>query len=107
MLVLTRKCNQSIRIGEDIWVEVVRINASDVRLGIDAHPDINIVRTEIDTPRLREQFQSKQRGRTCPPPAPPIPTPHQPRQKMRLAQSVVDSAQKATGSDETQSAPPK
>jgi carbon storage regulator len=47
MLVLSRKCNEKIRVGENITVTVVRIGPNTVRLGIDAPPDLNIVRTEL------------------------------------------------------------
>jgi carbon storage regulator CsrA len=47
MLVLTRKPNQSVRIGESITVNIVRIRGNTVQLGIQAPKDVGILRTEI------------------------------------------------------------
>lgn len=47
MLVLSRKPNESICIGDLIKVTVVRIGPNNVRLGIDAPRDMNIRREEI------------------------------------------------------------
>ncbi|MFC5711354.1 carbon storage regulator CsrA [Thalassorhabdus alkalitolerans] len=47
MLVLTRKPNQSIQIGEDIEIKVVAVDGDQVKLGIDAPKHIDIHRKEI------------------------------------------------------------
>ena len=47
MLVLSRKADERILIGDDIVVTVVRIGPDAVRLGIDAPRDVNIVREEL------------------------------------------------------------
>ena len=47
MLVLNRKRNQSIRIGNDILVNVCEIKATRVRLAIQAPPNIRICRDEL------------------------------------------------------------
>ncbi len=47
MLVLTRKTNEEIRIGNDITVTVVRMKGDSVRIGINAPPHISIMRTEL------------------------------------------------------------
>lgn len=44
MLVLTRKLSESIRIGDDIVVTVVKLDRNGVRLGITAPPEIGISR---------------------------------------------------------------
>ena len=54
MLVLTRKSNQSIMIGDDIEVSVLSVMGDKVRIGIQAPQDIPVFRTEIylrDRPR--------------------------------------------------------
>lgn len=47
MLVLSRKENEKICIGDDIEVVVIRIGPSSVRLGITAPENIPIHREEI------------------------------------------------------------
>ncbi|HUG89968.1 MAG TPA: carbon storage regulator [Planctomycetaceae bacterium] len=47
MLVLSRKPGERIMIGDNIVVTVVRIGPNNVRLGIDAPTDLNIVREEL------------------------------------------------------------
>jgi carbon storage regulator len=47
MLVLTRKVGEKFRVGDDIYVTVVRITDGAVRLGIDAPPDVTVLRTEL------------------------------------------------------------
>lgn len=47
MLVLTRKVEQRIRIGDDIVITVVRIGPNSVKFGIDAPETMNIVREEL------------------------------------------------------------
>lgn len=48
MLVLSRKLDESIRIGKDILITVISIDRNRVKLGIVAPRDISIVRTELD-----------------------------------------------------------
>jgi carbon storage regulator len=47
MLVLTRKPNQSIMIGDDIEVSVLSIMGEKVRIGIQAAREIPVFRKEI------------------------------------------------------------
>ncbi len=47
MLVLTRKQNEKIRIGDQITITVLRMKGKSVRLGIQAPADINVVRGEL------------------------------------------------------------
>jgi len=47
MLVLSRKVDEQILIGESIVVTIVRIGPQEVRIGIEAPPDVHIVRTEL------------------------------------------------------------
>lgn len=49
MLVLSRKNDESLRIGDDIVVTVVRIGPNSVRLGIEAPASLNIVRENAVT----------------------------------------------------------
>ncbi len=47
MLVLTRKSDESIRLGEDIKITVLEIRGNQVRLGIDAPSGVMIYREEL------------------------------------------------------------
>jgi carbon storage regulator len=47
MLVLTRKPNQSIMIGDDIEVSVLSIAGEKVRIGIQASRDVPVFRKEV------------------------------------------------------------
>jgi len=47
MLVLTRKQNEKICIGDSIVITVVRMKGKGVRLGIEAPSDVNILRGEL------------------------------------------------------------
>ncbi|MEM6688755.1 MAG: carbon storage regulator [Planctomycetota bacterium] len=47
MLVLTRKTNETIRIGTDITITLTRIRGNQVQIGIDAPRDVAIRRGEL------------------------------------------------------------
>jgi carbon storage regulator len=47
MLVLSRKVGEQILIGDSVVVTVVRINPQEVRIGIKAPGEFEIVRTEL------------------------------------------------------------
>ena len=47
MLVLTRKTDEEILIGDDIKITLVRVKGNTVRLGIDAPREIRVVRGEL------------------------------------------------------------
>ena len=48
MLVLSRKESEKIKLGDDIVLTIVRVSGDRVRLGIDAPPDLLILRAELD-----------------------------------------------------------
>lgn len=47
LLVLSRKANQEIMIGEHIVVNIVKVNNGKIKLGITAPENMPIVRTEL------------------------------------------------------------
>jgi len=51
MLVLTRKLDETIVIGEDVNVRVIKLQGNRVRLGIEAPEDVNVRRGEL-SPRV-------------------------------------------------------
>ncbi len=52
MLVLSRKENQRIKLGDSIVVTVVRLGRDKVRLGIEAPADMLVLREELETASL-------------------------------------------------------
>ncbi len=47
MLVLSRKLNEKIRIGNDIIINVLAISENQIKIGIEAPNDVRIYREEI------------------------------------------------------------
>ena len=47
MLVLTRKTNQSIMIGDDIEISVLAVMGEKVRIGIEAPRSVPVFRKEV------------------------------------------------------------
>ena len=47
MLVLSRKCNESIVIGDDVFITVIEVRGDKVRLGIEAPKSVTVHRQEI------------------------------------------------------------
>lgn len=54
MLVLSRKQNQRILVGDSVVVTVVRVSGDKVRLGIEAPDGMRVLREELDTHSLGE-----------------------------------------------------
>ena len=57
MLILTRRVNESLRVGDDVTVTVVAINGNQVRIGINAPKDVAVHREEIDEKVQAEKAQ--------------------------------------------------
>src|SRR5919198_429609 len=64
VLVLTRKSNQSIMIGDDIEVSVLSIMGEKVRIGIQAPRDIPVFRKEVYLEIQQERAQELATART-------------------------------------------
>lgn len=58
MLVLSRKADERIMIGDDIELYVVEVRGNRVRLGFTAPEDVRILRGELIAPR--NQIVSRQ-----------------------------------------------
>ena len=61
MLVLSRKTNDSILIGDDITIKVIEVRGSGVRIGIEAPKEVGIMRSEllIDAPAAMTEKTSR------------------------------------------------
>ena len=57
MLVLSRKENERLMIGENIVVKIVRVSGGKVRLGIEAPAEISIRREELASRPLDSQHE--------------------------------------------------
>ena len=76
MLVLTRKINQSISLGENIRVTILDVEGDRVSIGIDAPREVRIFRSELIDDTMKQNRESltsanfssgflmKKRGRT-------------------------------------------
>jgi carbon storage regulator len=49
MLVLTRRESERIKLGNSIILTVIRVSGDRVRLGIEAPPDVLVLREELQT----------------------------------------------------------
>ena len=47
MLILTRRVQEALMIGDDVTVTVLSVKGNQVRLGIDAPRDVEVHREEI------------------------------------------------------------
>jgi carbon storage regulator len=95
MLVLSRKSSQQIVIGSEISITVIRIEGSQVRLGIQAPSDLKILREELDV--IPDEGRGRGgRGRD---PAPPRP-------EKSLAQSPTQSGGASPPPSSPPSSPP-
>jgi carbon storage regulator len=47
MLILSRKINEKVIIGDDISVSIIEIRGDQVRLGIDAPKKVKVFRQEV------------------------------------------------------------
>lgn len=65
MLILSRKEKERIKLGETIVVTVVRVSGDKVRLGIEAPPDMLVLRDELE-PHTPEQAAAARSKRSDP-----------------------------------------
>jgi carbon storage regulator len=57
MLILTRRVGETLMIGENVAVTVLRVKGNQVRLGVNAPKDVSVHREEIFQ-RLRKEDDS-------------------------------------------------
>jgi len=67
MLILTRKLGESITIGERVQIKVLSIKGGQVRLGVEAPPEVKINREEIQINMLSEGLSEGDEARPLPP----------------------------------------
>jgi carbon storage regulator len=62
MLILCRRTQESVKVGDNITITVLGIKGYQVRLGIDAPKHIAVHREEIYVRLQRERAPSQKRG---------------------------------------------
>jgi carbon storage regulator len=67
MLILSRKVGESIAIGDGIKVTVIKVRGGQVRLGIEASPDVTVLRQELvpQNPALKIMIGMQQTVSQC------------------------------------------
>ena len=71
MLILSRKPNEQIVIGENIVITVVSISGGHVRLGVEAPREVSVLRQEVHQAGKQPPAQPPLQ-----PPLPPLATDH-------------------------------
>ncbi len=66
MLILSRKIDESIVIGEDVEVSIVDIKGEQVKLGIKAPKEVKVYRQEVFTAIQNENMAAAQTGTELP-----------------------------------------
>jgi carbon storage regulator len=59
MLILTRRVGETLMIGDNVSVTVLRVKGNQVRLGVNAPKDVSVHREEIYDRIKREQDQDQ------------------------------------------------
>ncbi|MEH7235788.1 carbon storage regulator CsrA [Bacillus sp. JJ1562] len=60
MLVLTRKVNESIKIGDDIEITILSVSGEQIKIGINAPRHVEIHRKEVYLDIQNENNQASQ-----------------------------------------------
>ena len=61
MLVLTRKLGEVIRVGDTVTVRVLEVKGNQVRLGVEAPPEVRIYREEVYRAIRKENEEAARR----------------------------------------------
>ena len=72
MLILTRRPNESLRLGSRIRITVLGFKGNQVRIGIEAPVDVAVDREEVWERKQRE-FRARRHGQAATPVATPLP----------------------------------
>ncbi len=56
MLILSRKINEKIKIGEDITLTILEVRGDQVKIGVEAPKDVKVFRQEVYESIQKENF---------------------------------------------------
>lgn len=62
MLVITRKLDEGITIGDDVEITVLEISKDRVKIGINAPKEVKVFRTELKTLRQTNEQSANASG---------------------------------------------
>ena len=62
MLVITRKLNEGIMIGDDVELTILEISKDRVKIGINAPKEVKVFRTELKTLRQTNEQSANASG---------------------------------------------
>ncbi|NCD33619.1 MAG: carbon storage regulator [Spartobacteria bacterium] len=65
MLVLTRKSEQSVMIGNNIEIKILAVRGDQVSIGFDAPDEVSIYRKEVYDAIQKENRQARQQSATA------------------------------------------
>ena len=66
MLILSRKINESINIGDKIEISIIDIRGDQVKLGINAPRDVKVYRQEVYAAIQEENLMASQASTALP-----------------------------------------
>jgi carbon storage regulator len=61
MLILTRKANETLTIGDDVTVTILGVKGNQVRIGVNAPKEISVHREEVYN-RIKAEKQQERTG---------------------------------------------
>jgi carbon storage regulator len=85
MLILSRRPNESLRIGNNVVITVVGFNGNQIRLGISAPPNVVIDREEVHLRKIAEHI----------PTLSPVASPAVPPPKVRTARQKPEAPRRS------------
>ncbi len=58
MLILSRKINEKIKIGEDITLTILEVRGDQVKIGVEAPKDVKVFRQEVYESIQKENLEA-------------------------------------------------
>ena len=66
MLILSRKVDQKIRIGDDIVLTIIDVRGDQVKVGVEAPGDVKVYRQEVFSAIYGQAIQSENKAAASP-----------------------------------------